>query len=81
MQTENRKQEAIKLIQEMAEKWPTNIVPRAEIAKFSGGLIASGTLANLDCQGKGIPGAFKIGRQKVYPVQSIITWLVERVEV
>lgn len=59
--------------------WPSAIVARAQIGKFTGGLIAPGTVANLDALGQGPEGAFRIGRKIAYPVDALITWLESRI--
>ena len=41
------------VFQKMAERWPSAIVARTEIEKFSGGLMTGKYLANLDSQGVG----------------------------
>lgn len=64
----------------LGTKWPSSIVARAEIGKFSGGLISPGTLANLDSTGDGPEGGFYVGRKKAYPVDAIIPWLESRAE-
>jgi len=67
-------------IRKAAEKWPTSFVPRSQVPTFTGGLIAVGTLANLDSEGRGPQGAFRIGRQRCYPVDALCDWLVSRLE-
>ena len=65
----------------MADKWPSPIVARTEIEKFTGGLISEKYLANLDCQGKGPAGRIRIGRKIVYSVAELIKFLEKRSEV
>lgn len=66
---------------EMIDKWPSVVVARKDIGKFTGGLISPGTMANLDCQGKGPKGRFRIGANSVaYPVKELVEWLNDRVE-
>lgn len=62
----------------LGTKWPSSIVARAEIGKFSGGLISPGTLANLDSVGEGPAGGFYVGRKKAYTVDDLIPWLESR---
>lgn len=69
---------AEKALRQMMEKWPSSVVARSELYKFSGGLIAPGTAANHDSAGTGIPGAFKISRKVAYPVEGVIDWLISR---
>ena len=64
---------------EMANKWPSAIVARQEVDKFSGGVISGKYLANLDCQGLG-PSRVVIGRKIGYPVNALIEWLRDRSE-
>lgn len=63
----------------LEEKWPSPIVARKEIAKFSGGLLSPKYLANLDSAGRGPSNRVKVGRMIVYPVGSQIQWLENRV--
>lgn len=73
---------AAETIRKAAERWPSSFIPRTQVPKFTGGLIAVGTLANMDSAGnKGIPGAFRIGRQVCYPVDALCEWLISRLEV
>ncbi len=62
----------------LAEKWSSSHVARKEISKFSGGIISAGYLANLDSQGRGPSGRILVGRQIVYTVESLISWLEAR---
>lgn len=59
----------------LADKWPSGVVARDEFYHFSGGLIASKSLANLDSLGLGPEGAFRVGRKVAYPVANAIAWL------
>ncbi|MFA5151753.1 MAG: hypothetical protein WC554_04245 [Clostridia bacterium] len=62
----------------LADKWPSAIVARHEIEKFTGGVITAKYLANLDCQGLGPKIHFKIGKKVTYVVKEFITWLESR---
>jgi hypothetical protein len=62
----------------MAENWPSAIVARDELHRFTGGLISPKTQANLDSIGEGPVDAIRIGRKVVYPVKSYIKWLESR---
>lgn len=66
--------------QQMKASWPSAIVARSQIGKFTGGAVAPGTLANADNQGTGPEGRFQIGRNTVYPVDSVIAWLKSKAE-
>lgn len=69
------------LFQEMAEKWPSSMVARTEIEKFTGGTISEKYLANLDSAGKGPKGRVRCGRKICYPVKALIFWLESRSQV
>ena len=71
---------AIAAVQQMSEKWKSTIVARGQLNEFSGGLISPGTAANNDSSGIGISGGFKLGRRMVYPVQSVIDWLIAQIK-
>ena len=62
----------------MADGWPSKLVSRQEVSKFSGGAISEKYLANLDSAGQGPKERIKIGRRVVYPVASLIEWLEGR---
>jgi hypothetical protein len=62
----------------LAEKWPSSHVARKNISKFSGGMISAGYISNLDSQGQGPSGRIKVGRQIVYEVGLLISWLEAR---
>lgn len=64
----------------LADKWPSGIVARSAIREFTGGTISPGTMANLDSDNQGPEGGFYLGRQKVYPVDSLIAWLESRAD-
>jgi hypothetical protein len=64
-----------KVLNEMASRWPSNVVARRSIREFTGGLYSTKYLANEDCAKRGPEGGFQIGGQKCYPVASVIQWL------
>jgi len=67
------------VFQEMADRWPSAIVARTEIKTFTGGLISSKYMANLDCLGKHCPPRVRIGMRKIaYPVGPLVVWLRKR---
>jgi hypothetical protein len=63
---------------ELANKWPSSIVARTEIKKFTGGIITERYCANLDSKGVGIKGRIRIGRKIAYPVDAVIEFLESR---
>jgi len=66
------------LFRKMAASWPSAIVGRTEISRFTGGVISEKSLANLDSKGLGPRGRIRIGRKIAYPVASILAWLESR---
>jgi|GEM_PF-2568137 len=60
----------------LAEKWPSIVVARSEIKKFSGGLISPKTLANAQCKGIG-PRSYRFGKKVFYHVDDLIKWMSE----
>lgn len=65
---------------ELRKKWSSTIVARSAIGRFTGGLYSPKYMANQDSLGEGVPGRFRCGRQIVYPVDSLLKWLEDRVE-
>ncbi|MBW1955563.1 MAG: hypothetical protein JRI83_07560 [Deltaproteobacteria bacterium] len=70
----------VELFQELANRWPSPIVARHEVSRFSGGAIHPRTLANLDSRGEGPRGRFRIGRKVCYPTVALIEWMKARAE-
>ena len=68
-------------LSELKTKWPSAVVARTDIRSFTGGLMSERYIANLDSQGAGPEGRFKVGRKVGYPVDSLIFWLEGRMEV
>ncbi len=62
----------------MVDKWPSTVVARTEIKAFTGGILDEKYCANLDCEGRGIPGRIRCGKKVVYPVDAVIRFLEER---
>lgn len=62
----------------LAEFWPSIIVSRDEVERFSGGVLNLKTMANLDSTGKGPKGRFRVGRKICYPVDSLCRWMEDR---
>jgi hypothetical protein len=61
----------------LAAKWPSAIVAREKVGEFSGGILNSKTMANLDSLGQG-PERVRIGRKNAYPVLPLIDWMRQR---
>lgn len=64
--------------QELKKKWPSALVAREMVSEFTGGLISSRYIANLDSAGHGVPDRIRIGRKVAYPIDSLIEWLEKR---
>ena len=75
MNRSNRISEGV--FSEMARKWPSVLVARTEIEKFTGGMIRPKYMANLDSLGLG-PARIFIGRRVGYPIKDLIDWLRQR---
>lgn len=69
-------------IEEFKEKlinnWPSTIVARQEVEKFSGGVISHRYLSKLDSQKKGPLPRYKIGRKIAYPKIALANWIAGR---
>ncbi len=59
--------------------WP-EIIARADIAKYTGGLYTPKTMATYDYRGCGVPNSHKIGSKVVYNKEDLIKWLAARLE-
>ncbi|WP_415712723.1 hypothetical protein [Maridesulfovibrio sp.] len=68
------------LFNDLKKKWPSTIVARCQLSKFSGGLLHPRTMANADSAGCGPENKFSIGRKVAYPVDSVIKWMRDRYE-
>ncbi|MCK4789131.1 MAG: hypothetical protein KAV87_35645 [Desulfobacteraceae bacterium] len=64
----------------LADKWPSTLVARSQVSNFSGGVLNSKYLANLDSLGKGPKERIRVGRQIVYSVDSLIAFMEKRAE-
>ena len=67
-----------RIVKAMVDRWPSGIVARREAREFSGGAVASGTLANADSAGTGPAQRFKVGKNTCYPAEALARWIVER---
>jgi hypothetical protein len=61
------------------ESWPSPIVLRKDVTKFSHGLVTTKTIATMDSIGRGAP-SIKINGKVAYNKQDIIQWLASRIE-
>ena len=81
MATQHGKEKAIECIRLAAAKYPSTIICRDEVPAFTGGALSAGYMANLDSSGEGPANPFKMGRRQCYPVESLVEWLINRLEV
>lgn len=65
-------------IKTLVGNWPGGIVLRRDIARFSSGAFAPGTLANNDSRGTGPAGRMLIGKNTAYPVRDAAEWVADR---
>lgn len=77
---ESSREDAVQVIREAAENWP-DFIPRKLIPEVTNGLYSVGHMANCDSRGTGVKGAFKLGRQKIYPKEvapdgGLVNWLI-----
>ena len=56
------------------------VFARTKVDRYCGGLIAAGTLANLDSQGKGPAVRVRVGKQVGYERASFVEWLKGRAQ-
>lgn len=66
------------VFERLASAWPSPLVARSEVGRFSGGLLTPRYLANLDCRGEGPSGRFYVGRKVCYPVYELVEWIQSR---
>lgn len=64
------------LIDNWAANLPPNISRRA-VRYFLGGAVSPNVLCNNDSKGTGPKGAFRLGRDIMYPARELLAWLVE----
>ena len=66
---------------ELKKSWPSSLVARDQVGKFSGGVISSKYIANLDCRGIGPAERIRIGRKICYSVDSLVEFLAQKSKV
>jgi hypothetical protein len=62
----------------LAARWPSSMVARTEIDRFTGGIVSEKYIANLDSAGKGPAGRVRVGRKVCYNVSEVVKWLEAR---
>ena len=62
----------------LKKNWPSDIVARDAIAKFSGKVLHPRSMSNLDSRGEG-PPRFYFKRRVFYPIDPLIKWMEQHV--
>lgn len=73
--------EEVEPTKQFNKKWNAPCVARDDksLVAFGGGSLPSArTMANLDSQGLGPKGRFRVGKKVAYPVESLVSWMEER---
>ena len=68
------------VFQEMADRWPSAVVARVEVERFTGGLISAKYMANLDSLKMGCE-RITCGRKVAYRLggpNGLVSWLRKR---
>jgi hypothetical protein len=68
-----------KIIDEMAERWSSNIVARKKVSEFTGGSVSNKTMQNEDWKKTGPQGRFLLLNQVCYPKENLVIWLKDRI--
>ena len=66
----------VSVLDSLTDKWPSTVVSRAELHKFSGGILNGRTMANRECRedSDSIP-RFRAGKKVFYQVQDVVEFL------
>ena len=78
---QQKREAAIGVIKESARRWSAGYIVRDQIAEFTGGAYSSRYFANLDSRREGVQNSFKVGRRQCYPIESLVNFLISRLEV
>ena len=62
----------------LKKSWPSTLVARSEVGRFTGGVISPRYCANLDSLGLGCKERIRIGRKVCYPVSAFVAWLEKK---
>lgn len=65
-------------LQELVRAWPSNIVCRDQLGKFSANLLHPRTMSNADSRGEGPAGAIYFGRKVAYPTAAVADYIAAR---
>lgn len=75
--TQTQEERIREVVKKMADKWPSGIVARKDIDKFTGGLISPKTMLNIDGKGEGPKERISNGNRVAYEMSVLCDWLVE----
>jgi hypothetical protein len=65
-------------VQKMVAKWPSHLVARSQVSKFTGFALSGKSLANLESRGESGPEKIVIGRKVAYRAEELALWLLSR---
>ncbi len=68
------------IFDELVKRWPSPLVAREEVERFSGGILHPRTMSNLDSKMEGPKGRIRIGRKIAYSTDELARWMRERAE-
>lgn len=68
-----------KQFDQMKQSWGHPFVARRDVPKFTNGLISTRTLARDDAAGVGPKGGFLLVGKMVYPVESLVEYLENKI--
>jgi hypothetical protein len=68
------------ILKKIDEAWPSPIVLRRDIAKFSCGLVTHRSMETADQRGWGISGRISINGKVAYKKESALKWLESRIK-
>jgi len=74
-----KKQDLFLDIDQMAEKWPSNIIARKKVGEFTGHIVTGKTVANYEAKGEGPDGKIKFGRNAGYIKAPFVAWLKKHI--
>jgi hypothetical protein len=63
------------IFDKLESSWPSPVVARSEVGRFSGGLLNPKTLANRDSLGEGPKERVRVGRKIGYTAHSLAEWM------
>lgn len=68
------------IFQEMADRWPSNVVAQSKVSTLTGGVLSGKSLANMRSKGEDVPESVLIGHRRAYVVDSLVDWLRQRTQ-